>query len=167
MLPAGNLIQVTGRQHHRCIIPQLVNTVCAPEDGRNFRLKHVELIGIINKPLLLHLVCCLYYCISDAWSYKHQMLVICLEWGICSSDKHRWLGVTVFHCLHCLLCLNQWICSLKKQSTNILEYWNKIVISKLSDAIILEHCQTWYDDTFPLSSSAVNWMAALRHIANL
>ena len=33
----------------------------APEDGRNNRPKHVELIGIINKPLLLHLVCCLYY----------------------------------------------------------------------------------------------------------
>ena len=28
----------------------------APEDGRDQRLKHVELIGIINKPLLLHLV---------------------------------------------------------------------------------------------------------------
>ena len=28
----------------------------APEDARNHRLKHVELIGIINKPLLLHLV---------------------------------------------------------------------------------------------------------------
>jgi len=27
----------------------------APEDGRNHRPKHVELIGIINKPLLLHL----------------------------------------------------------------------------------------------------------------
>jgi len=33
----------------------------APEDGRNHHLKHVELIGIINKPLLLHLVGCLYY----------------------------------------------------------------------------------------------------------
>ena len=33
----------------------------APEDGRNHRPKHVELIGIINKPLLLHLVGCLYY----------------------------------------------------------------------------------------------------------
>ena len=31
------------------------------EDGRNYRPKHVELIGIINKPLLLHLVGCLYY----------------------------------------------------------------------------------------------------------
>ena len=28
----------------------------APEDGRNYRPKHVELIGIINKPLLVHLV---------------------------------------------------------------------------------------------------------------
>ena len=31
----------------------------APEDGQNHRPKHVELIGIINKPLLLHLVGCL------------------------------------------------------------------------------------------------------------
>jgi len=28
----------------------------APEDGRVHRPKHVQLIGIINKPLLLHLV---------------------------------------------------------------------------------------------------------------
>jgi len=28
----------------------------APEDGRDHRPKHVELIGVINKPLLLHLV---------------------------------------------------------------------------------------------------------------
>jgi len=33
----------------------------APEDGRNYRPKHVELIVIINKPLFLHLVGCLYY----------------------------------------------------------------------------------------------------------
>ena len=32
-----------------------------PEDGRNHRAKHVELIGIINKSLLLNLVGCLYY----------------------------------------------------------------------------------------------------------
>jgi len=36
-------------------------TICntqssAPEDGRDYRPKHAELIGIINKPLLLHLV---------------------------------------------------------------------------------------------------------------
>ena len=31
------------------------------EDGQNNCPKHVELTGIINKPLLLHLVGCLYY----------------------------------------------------------------------------------------------------------
>jgi len=33
----------------------------AAEDGRHHRPKNVEMNGIINKPLLLHLVCCLYY----------------------------------------------------------------------------------------------------------
>ena len=33
----------------------------APEDGQNNFPKHVELTGIINKPLLLHLFGCLYY----------------------------------------------------------------------------------------------------------
>ena len=33
----------------------------AAEDGQNNCPKHVELTGIINKPLLLHLVGCLYY----------------------------------------------------------------------------------------------------------
>ena len=41
--------------------------------GRNYRPKHVELIEIINKLLLLHLVGCLYYFISDARSYKYQI----------------------------------------------------------------------------------------------
>ena len=33
----------------------------APEDGRSYRSKYAELIGIINKLLLLHLFGCLYY----------------------------------------------------------------------------------------------------------
>jgi hypothetical protein len=33
----------------------------APDDGQNNCPKHVELIGIINKKLLLHLVVCLAY----------------------------------------------------------------------------------------------------------
>ena len=33
----------------------------APEDGRNNPPKHVELIAVINKPLLLHLFGCLRY----------------------------------------------------------------------------------------------------------
>ena len=32
-----------------------------PEDGQNNCPKHVELTGIINKPLLLHLVGCLWF----------------------------------------------------------------------------------------------------------
>jgi hypothetical protein len=44
----------------------------APEDGQNNFPKHVELIGIVNKPLMLHLVGCLHYCFSDARSSKHQ-----------------------------------------------------------------------------------------------
>ena len=43
-------------------VKRLSNTQSsAPEDGQNNFPKHVELTGIINKPLLLHLVGCLYY----------------------------------------------------------------------------------------------------------
>ena len=60
----------TGRQHRGCIIPQAVNTQSsAPEDERDYRPKHVELIGIINKPLLLHLVC-VYVIYNSSW-YRH------------------------------------------------------------------------------------------------
>jgi len=49
-LPAGDT--VTSRQTQSS----------APENGRNYRPKHVELIEITNKLLLLHPVGCLYYC---------------------------------------------------------------------------------------------------------
>ena len=50
------------RQHRGCITPQGVNTQSsAPEGVQNNCPKNVELTGIINKPLLLHLVGCLYY----------------------------------------------------------------------------------------------------------
>jgi len=68
MLPAGSLeaeflrFQAIGRQHRGRITPQTVTyKSSAPEDGRNYNPKHVALIGIINKPLFLHLVGCLYY----------------------------------------------------------------------------------------------------------
>ena len=51
----------TGRQHRGCIIPQAVTQSSAPEYEQNKCPKHIELTGIINKPLLLHLVGCLYY----------------------------------------------------------------------------------------------------------
>ena len=49
--PAGNI--VGGALYH--------TQSSAPEDGQNNCQKHVELIGIINKSLLLHIVGCLYY----------------------------------------------------------------------------------------------------------
>ena len=52
----------TGRQHRGCIISQAVtHRLSAPEDGQNNSPKYVKLIGVINKPLLLHLVGFLYY----------------------------------------------------------------------------------------------------------
>ena len=45
----------------------------APEDGCDHRPKHVELIGIINKPLLLHLFGVYIIYINDARSNKHQI----------------------------------------------------------------------------------------------
>jgi hypothetical protein len=85
-------IQATGRHCHGCIIPQAVKTQSsAPDDGRNHRPKHVELTGINNKPLLLHPVGCLCYCISDARSSKHQISALnfkvhcfssCLYWTV-------------------------------------------------------------------------------------
>jgi len=63
MLPAGSLLaqelrfQATGRHYTTSCNTQS----SVPKDGRNYRPKHVDIIGIIKKPLLLHLVGCLYY----------------------------------------------------------------------------------------------------------
>jgi len=45
----------------------------APEDGRDQRPKHVELNGIINKPLLLHVIGVYIIYINDARSNKYQI----------------------------------------------------------------------------------------------
>jgi len=56
----------------RCsIISHLCEMLLAPEDWQNNRPKHVELTGIINKPLLLHLVGCL--CYLYQWCTIKQM----------------------------------------------------------------------------------------------
>jgi len=44
-----NLILVTSRQHRQCFIQQTLTQSSAPEDGRNYRPKDVELIEIFNK----------------------------------------------------------------------------------------------------------------------
>jgi len=46
----------------------------AAEDGRDQHPKHVQLIGIINKPLLLQLVGVYIIYISDVRSNKYQRL---------------------------------------------------------------------------------------------
>ena len=67
---APTMLPATGRQHRGCIIPQIGNTQSSdPEDGQNNFPKHVELTGIINKSLLLHLVGCL-YCLYQWCSVK-------------------------------------------------------------------------------------------------
>ena len=59
---ALTMLPARGRQHRGYIIPQAVTHKSSdPDDGQNNFPKHVELTGIINKPLLLHLVGCLYY----------------------------------------------------------------------------------------------------------
>ena len=72
MLPAGSL-EAEEQQGHQMAMLSLCamhyTTSCntkssAPEDGQNNCPKHVELTGITNKPLLLHLVGCLYRFIS-------------------------------------------------------------------------------------------------------
>ena len=62
-------VTACGIMHPRCCRPKAGNIVgafyhtrsSAPEDEQNSCPKHVGLTGIINKPLLLHLVGCLYY----------------------------------------------------------------------------------------------------------
>ena len=62
-------VTACGIMHRRCCRPPSwvhYTTSCntqssAPEDGQNNYPKHVELTGIINKPLLLRLVGCLDY----------------------------------------------------------------------------------------------------------
>ena len=51
------------------------------EDGQNDCPKHVEMTGIINKPLLLHLVGCLYnlYCIIYFFRLAKQSQFIPLQ----------------------------------------------------------------------------------------
>ena len=70
ILPAGSLEAGSGGTPLPGYRPALqwvdYTTSCntqssAPEDGKNNCPKRVELIGIINKLLLLHLVGCLYY----------------------------------------------------------------------------------------------------------
>ena len=87
MLPAGGL-PATSWVHYTASC----NTQSsAPEDGQNNCPKHVELIGIINKPLLLHLVGVYIVYINDAQSNKYQKKRINVLGGKNGSTEHsRW-----------------------------------------------------------------------------
>ena len=45
-----------------------------PEDGQNNCPKHVSLIGIINKTLLLHLFGCLYYFLIHCFTFRNELI---------------------------------------------------------------------------------------------
>ena len=66
----------------------------APEDGRDHLPKHVGLIGIINKPLLLHLVGVYIIYVNDTRSNKYQTYHI-YEWMI--RAEWRWIIQTDIH----------------------------------------------------------------------
>ena len=57
-----------------------------PATGRQHR---VELIGIINKPLLLHLVGCLYYSINDAGQTDIKFVSKMLGHNLRASSAHK------------------------------------------------------------------------------
>ena len=52
---------VASRQHRGCIIPQAVTHSIVVLKMGKIIARYVGLAGIINKPLFLHLVGCLYY----------------------------------------------------------------------------------------------------------
>ena len=82
MYNGPTMLPVFGRQHRGCIIPQAVTQSSAPEDGQNNFPKHVELTGIINKPLLLHLVSCLYYLYFFIFFLRLDLTLILKTWRI-------------------------------------------------------------------------------------
>jgi hypothetical protein len=83
-----------------------------PEDGQNNCPKHVELTGIINKPLLLHLVGCLYYLgqlctvkqISDNEIYLLNKFIKSVLWRVAKRlsyiEDARCLKVNVKWCIY-------------------------------------------------------------------
>jgi len=56
----------------------------APEHGQNICPKHGELIGITNKPLLLHLVGCLYY----LYQWHSQANIKCITFDFHAAGYH-------------------------------------------------------------------------------
>ena len=93
MLPTGRLeaeslrFKATVRQHRGYIIPQAVTKSSAPEDEQNNCPKHVERIEIINKMLMLQIVCCLYY--EGNSISKLQIQVATYVFELSAGNCHR------------------------------------------------------------------------------
>jgi hypothetical protein len=114
MLPDGSYQPATSWVH--CI--KSCNTQSsAPEDGRDHRPKHIELTGIINKLLLLHLVGCVYYLYQ--WcrvkqistlvaivpnELPHSLVLMNSQIGFFFTAE-RWRGINPYTALH-NLCFN-------------------------------------------------------------
>jgi hypothetical protein len=60
ILLAGKLVSLSAGSIVGALYHKMETQTNAPEDGRNYRPKYGEMIGIINKPLLSHLVGYLY-----------------------------------------------------------------------------------------------------------
>ena len=89
-----------------------------PEDGQNNCPKHVELIGIINKPLLLHLVGCLHYLYQ--WCTVKQILhfLVILFVELCFIEMCSKLvllyRLQIKSAVYLWACLLQKVCCLKE-----------------------------------------------------
>ena len=131
MLPAGKLeaeflrFQVTGRHYTTSCNTQS----SAHEDGLNYRPKHFELIGIINKPFLLHLVGRLYYLyqwctvkqISNIWFYLKMQFELILRQNSVSLESLFFFKVVLWTKCH----FSQLLSNLKR---NVLIYAQVILI---------------------------------------
>ena len=103
----------------------------APEDGQNNCPKHVDLTGIINKPLLLHLVGCLNYLyqwcrvIGQNLSAYCHLTPVCIIPPICYNHLHLHNSVTG--------CTNKRsLRKFKKQYSFKNRYWLEIYFQNFS-----------------------------------
>jgi hypothetical protein len=117
-------VTVCGIMHPRCCRPPVhYTTSCntqssAPEDGQNNCPKHVEVTGIIDNPLLLHLVGCLYYlyqwCVVKQISDNEIYLLI------------KYIKSVLWRVTKCLSCIEEARC-LKVNSEPLLLYWDHLL----------------------------------------
>ena len=116
----------------------------APEDGLDHLPKHVDLIGIINKPLLLNLVGdyiiflvtdCLYSItvslVPDCAIAQESVAVFCDGGPISKPGYFLWyVCSTKWHCSPCGMCLEKW-------------KWDRSVLSCLFNftlSLSMHHC---------------------------